>query len=161
MLLRHVARPLLAAPFVLDGLDAALRPARHVVAAEATVEKLSARVPSVPPVSRRNLTLAVRVHGAVTAVAGLALAFHKSPRSAALLLAALTAPLAIADEPFTGRPETRRDRAKPFVHDLGLLGAALLAAADTEGRPGVVWRVRSARVRRHAVHDAVAEATAE
>lgn len=150
MLLRHVARPLLAVPFVVDGLGAALRPSEHVEAAAAAADEIAGVAPGVPRLSRRQLTLAVRAHGVATAVAGVLLALHKAPRTAALALVALTLPLVVANEPFTSSGPARSQRAPRFVRNLGAVGAALLAAADTEGRPGVLWRVEHARVNRDA-----------
>ena len=158
MLLRHLARPLLAVPFVYDGVSAALRPAPHVEVAEAALDQVGAVVPAVREATRGRVTLIVRAHGALTAVAGLCLAVHKAPRTAALVLAALTAPLALANQPVTRGPGARDERAGRFVKALGLTGAALLAAADTEGRPGVRWRVRHARDEKHARDAAVDEA---
>ncbi|MGC5167807.1 DoxX family membrane protein [Luteimicrobium sp. DT211] len=158
MLLRHLARPLLAVPFVYDGVSAALRPAPHVEVAEATLDQVGAFVPGVREATRGRVALVVRAHGALTAVAGLLLAVNKAPRTAALALAALTAPLAVAYQPVTREPGRRDERAGRFVKALGLTGAALLAAADTEGRPGVRWRVEHAREERHVRHAAVDDA---
>jgi uncharacterized membrane protein YphA (DoxX/SURF4 family) len=158
MLLRHLARPLLAVPFVYDGVSAALRPAPHVEVAEAALDQVGAVVPAVREATRGRVALVVRVHGALTAVAGLLLAVHKAPRTAALVLAGLTAPLALANQPVGRGPGSRDERTGRFVKALGLTGATLLAAADTEGRPGVQWRVRHARDERHARHAAVDEA---
>jgi len=158
MLLRHLARPLLAVPFVYDGVSAVLHPAPHVEVAQAALDQMGTVVPAVREATLGRVTLVVRAHGAATAVAGLFLAFHKAPRTAALVLAALTAPLAAASQPVTGGPGPRGERATRFTKALGLTGAALLAAADTEGRPGVRWRVQHARDERHARHEAVDEA---
>lgn len=158
MLLRHVARPLLAAPFVLDGLSAATRPGPHVEAAAAAADEIAGVAPGVPRLSRTQLTLLVRAHGAATAAAALLLAFHKAPRTAALALAALTVPLAVANEPFSRGTAPRTERVARFVRNLGSVGVALLVAADTEGRPGVRWRVEHARTERAARHDAVDQA---
>ncbi len=161
MLLRHLARPLLAVPFVYDGVSAALRPAPHVEVAETALDQVGAVVPAIRQATRGRVALVVRAHGALTAVAGLLLAINKAPRTAALALAALTAPLAVAYQPVTRGPGARDQRTARFVKALGLTGAALLAAADTEGRPGVRWRVQHARDERHTRHDAVDEAVRE
>jgi uncharacterized membrane protein YphA (DoxX/SURF4 family) len=161
VLLRHVARPLLAAPFVYDGLSAALRPAAHVDAAAAAAEEVSGLVPSVPQVSRTQLGILVRAHGLLTAVAGVCLALNKAPRTAALALAGLSVPLAVANEPFTSHGAARTERTPRFVRNLGAIGAALVAGVDYEGRPGVRWRVAKAREQRAAVHAARDEAESE
>jgi uncharacterized membrane protein YphA (DoxX/SURF4 family) len=160
VLLRHVARPLLAAPFVYDGLSAALRPAAHVDAAAAAADEVAAIVPTAPRVSRTQLGILVRVHGVLTAAAGVCLALHKAPRLAALALAVLTAPLAVANEPFTSHGAARTERAPRFIRNLGAMGAALIAAADHEGKPGMRYRVARARQERAAVHAARAQGAA-
>jgi len=165
MLLRRIARPLLASWFVSEGLDAARRPTAHVAFARPAVDELLARTSSVPRPSDAQLRTIVQVHGAATAAAGLALAFGKAPRTAALLLAALTLPVAAASMPgrkSAGTPtEVRRARWERFVRSLAFAGAALLAGADNEGRPGVSWRLADARDRASARASDLASAAAE
>ncbi|WP_265521860.1 DoxX family membrane protein [Oerskovia flava] len=151
MLLRHVARPMLACWFIYDGAQAALRPAEHVRAAREGIElvtdtgDLGERVGLDTRLSDRQVSSLVRVHGVATVVAGLFLATGKAPRVAALTLAGLAVPLAVANQPFTGGEATRAERTAKFAKNLGAIGAALIAGADYEGRPGVQWRVAKAR----------------
>jgi uncharacterized membrane protein YphA (DoxX/SURF4 family) len=145
MLLRHVARPMLASWFVYDGLQAALKPAEHVRAARSGVELVEKSAGIAAPLSEKQVATLVRAHGAATAVAGLFLAVGKAPRTAALTLAALTVPLAVVNQPFTGGEATRAERTRKFVANVGAIGAALIAGADYEGRPGVQWRLEKAR----------------
>ena len=68
-LLRAFARPMLAASFVIDGVDAIARPQRHV-------EKLEKVMPTfekagLPPLLTSDATMLTRVSGAVSVVAGL------------------------------------------------------------------------------------------
>ncbi|MFP3714410.1 DoxX family protein [Puerhibacterium sp. TATVAM-FAB25] len=144
MLLRRFARPLLATSFVYDGVQAALHPAEHTAAAREGAALATERL-GVKPLSDAQLTLCVRVHGAATALAGLLLGLGKAPRTAALALAALTVPLAVVNQPFTSKGAERQARTTRFVRNLGAVGAALIAGVDTEGRPGVAWRVSHAR----------------
>ena len=158
MLLRHIARPLFASWFVSEGYDAARRPEAHAMRARATVARVARLVPRGAlggaldryrePTTAQLVTL-VRAHGAATAAAGAMLAAGKAPRTAALALAALTAPLILANLPFPERPvldkEARRDRWDRLVRAVAFTGGALLAGADYEGRPGVAWRVAKAR----------------
>ena len=145
MLLRHVARPMLASWFVYDGLQAALRPAEHVRAARSGVELVEKSAGIEAPLSEKQVATLVRAHGAATALAGLFLAVGKAPRTAALTLAALTVPLAVVNQPFTSGGATRTERTRKFVANVGAIGAALIAGADYEGRPGVQWRLERAR----------------
>ncbi|WP_425956374.1 DoxX family membrane protein [Xylanimonas sp. McL0601] len=147
MLLRRIARPLLAAPFVYDGVQAALHPAEHVAAARGLADKVTDRL-GVKRLTDANLSLAVRVHGGYTAVLGVALGAGFLPRLASLELASITAPLAVVHQPFTAKGPDRAERMQKFVRTIGYVGAALLAGFDTEGRPGISWRVRNARRQR-------------
>ena len=149
MLLRRFARPLLASWFVTEGLDAARRPSAHIAFARPAVDSLLEKTSGLPRPTDTQLQVIIQAHGAATALAGLALALGKAPRTAALLLAALTLPLAAASMP--GRkgeavsPEVRRERRDRLVRSLAFTGAALLTGVDTEGRPGVSWRLAKAR----------------
>lgn len=149
MLLRRFARPLLASWFVTEGLDAARRPSSHVAFARPAVDALLEKTSGLPRPSEGQLRTIIQAHGAATALAGLALALGRAPRTAALVLAALTLPLAAASMP--GRKgeklseEVRAERRDRFVRSLAFTGAALLAGVDTEGRPGVSWRLEKAR----------------
>jgi len=145
MLLRHLARPMLASWFVYDGVQAALKPAEHVRAARSGVALVERGAGTEVPLSDAQVSALVRAHGAATAVAGLFLAVGKAPRTAALTLAALTVPLAVVNQPFTAGEATRAERTRKFVTNVGAIGAALIAGADYEGRPGVQWRLEKAR----------------
>ncbi|MGP7959912.1 DoxX family membrane protein [Sanguibacter sp. A247] len=144
MLVRRLARPMLASWYVHDGLDAVRTPAPHVAVARPVADRVTSALGR-PPVPERTLTWAVRAHGAATIVAGLGLALGRAPRSSAAALAALTLPLAVAQQPMTSPRSLDKSRLTPFVHALGGLGAAVLTAVDLEGRPGVAWRVDKAR----------------
>jgi uncharacterized membrane protein YphA (DoxX/SURF4 family) len=175
MLVRRIARPLLATVFVADGVDALRHPDAHVDRAEEAYGLLASRV-DLPPVERRRMTTAVRVHGAAVTVAAAALAVGRAPRTAALALALLTAPVALAHAPWpdtsssAGRLErlraagSRGEGLDRFLRDLSLVGATLIAAVDLEGRPGLLWRAGHARVDRATTKEArtaVAEARRE
>jgi uncharacterized membrane protein YphA (DoxX/SURF4 family) len=144
MLLRRIARPLLAAPFVYDGVQAALHPAEHVEAARGLTDKVTDRA-GVKRLTDEQLTVAVRVHGGLTAALGVALAAGFFPRVASLKLAALTAPLAVVHQPFGSKGPERTEKTGRFVRAVGSVGAALIAGVDTQGKPGVSWRVKQAR----------------
>jgi uncharacterized membrane protein YphA (DoxX/SURF4 family) len=144
MLLRRLARPMLAAPFVYDGVQAALHPAEHVAAARGLTDQVTERL-GTGRLTDDQLTLAVRVHGGLTAVLGVALGAGFFPRVASLQLAALTVPLAVVHQPFTTKGPDRKTRTQAFVRHLGSIGAALIAGVDYQGRPGFSWRVDHAR----------------
>jgi uncharacterized membrane protein YphA (DoxX/SURF4 family) len=183
MLLRRIARPLFASWFLSEGIDAVRHPGPHVEVARGALDRVAAVVPAgslgsferYRHPSDKELTLVVRAHGAATTVAAVLLATGKAPRTAALVLAGLTLPLAAADAPdLPHRPTLRRGtsgagsghdevaraekkvRTQRFVRSLAFAGGALLAAADTAGRPGLAWRVEHARATRAAAEKATA-----
>lgn len=145
MLLRRLARPLLAVPFVYDGLSAALRPAEHTAAAREGADTVT-RTLGLDPLDDTQVSLVVRAHGAATVVAGVLLAVGRAPRTAALTLAALTAPLAVVNQPFTTKGPARQEKTAKFVRNLGSVGAAVIAGIDLEGRPGVSYRIGQKRL---------------
>ncbi|WP_116114185.1 DoxX family protein [Austwickia chelonae] len=140
-LVRRVARPALAAIFVTGGIDALRNPGTRSELARPVVETLSGLtgLPNDP-------ALMVRVNGAIMAIAGLALATGRMPRAAGGLLAASLIPTTYAAHAFWKEedPATRRQQSLHFQKNLGLLGGVLLAAVDTSGKPGLVWRARQA-----------------
>jgi len=158
VLLRRLARPLFASWFVSEGLQVLRHPAPHAERASGALTTLRRRLPDgslggaldEPPSDRQLLTLS-QVHGAALVVAGAALAVGRAPRTAALVLAVLTAPLVVADAvqlaEDRGDPSARRARRERLVRTLAFTGGAVLVGADYEGRPGVRWRVSDARDR--------------
>ena len=111
----------------------------------------------------------MRANGAVMVGAGSLLALGRLPRLASTVLAATLVPTTIAAHPYWQEqdPEVRARQSIQFLKNLGLLGGLLLAAVDTEGRPGLAYRAhmvndsahRTARqTRREAQHLAHAAA---
>ena len=89
--------------------------------------------------------LVVRAAGGITVGAGLLLALGKLPRLSALAIV-LTAPAVQNSQPFWKEKdaELRRAQRDTFLKNLGIVGGALLATVDTEGRPSLAWRGRRA-----------------
>lgn len=162
MLLRRAARPLFASWFISEGLDVVRHPSAHADEARGALTTLLGRLPSSVrqgpagevigyELTDRQLTTVVQVHGAALAGAGILLALNKAPRTAALALAALTAPLVLVNLPRKRGTESKTERAarrERFVRALAFTAGAVLAAADYEGRPGIAWRVQRARLER-------------
>jgi len=150
VLLRRIARPLFASWFLSEGVDALRSPAPHVAAARSAVD----RVEKVAPGTRvaltdAQLTAAVRAHGAAVALAATLLAVGKAPRTAALALAGLTAPLVVADLPQrVETPAEKNARRERLVRTLAFTAGAVLVAADRQGRPSLRWRLEDAHDRR-------------
>jgi uncharacterized membrane protein YphA (DoxX/SURF4 family) len=91
-------------------------------------------------------TTLVRLHGAVQFGAGVLLASGYLRRPAAAVLAASLIPATITRHPIwtSDEPGRRRRQQVHLLKDLGLLGALLMAAGDTEGRPNLGLRARQA-----------------
>lgn len=143
--LRLVARPMLAAAFLADGLDAVRHPEAHV----ASMERIR---PAITKVTERlglpdDPALLVRVSGAVTVAASIALAKGKAPRLAAFTLAAIAAPVAIMKYPVWAAHGSiqRHEYLQGALRSAALLGGLLIAGADTAGKPSLGWRVDHAR----------------
>lgn len=198
MPVRRIARPMFAAWFVSEGVETFRRPEPHAARAEATWRELGRHVDLPPTPAADRFTTLVRAHGAAMAIAGLMLALGRAPRTAALTLAALAAPLVLVNQPFgasarivatagetasakesgqetrtrfgrpigaTGGVSTASVRAggvnraamrERFVRTVSMVGGALIAGLDTEGRPGVAWRASHARLDRANAREAKA-----
>ena len=166
-LVRRVARPLLAAMFVAGGLDQLKHPGRKADTARPLIEKFAPAV-GLPD----DTELLVRANGAVMVGAGSLLALGKLPRLASTVLAATLVPTTVAAHSFWQEqdPEVRAKQKVQFLKNLGLLGGLLLAAVDTEGKPGLAYRAhmvnasahraarQTRREARHVAHAAAREA---
>ena len=160
MLLRRIARPMFASSFVIEGIDVLRHPGPHAELARVGLSPVLDRLPATSRVSSlrtpstRQLITLVRIHAAAVTVAGLLLALGKAPRTAALALAALTLPSAAVSLPLpllnSVDSAPSKDRRRRLIHQVSMAGGALLAGIDTEGRPGVGWRVSHARSERAA-----------
>lgn len=138
---RRLARPLLAATFVASGVDQ-LRNARQTAdQLQPVLQRAGSIVPQASVVTDNEMLVA-RMVGAVQVGAGVMLAAGKFPRISALVLAKMAAINAIVEyrNADQATPEGRRLRRSQLLKNLGLVGAGLLAAVDTAGRPGLAWR---------------------
>jgi putative oxidoreductase len=143
-IVRRLARPLLAASFVERGLDAVRHPGPHVEATAALLARVG------PPLHLPNdPVLVVRASGGLMAASGLMLATGRAPRLSALVAALTLVPTTTASHAFWQEkdPVARREQRVHFLKNVSLMGAALLAAVDTEGQPGLAWRTRDASKR--------------
>jgi uncharacterized membrane protein YphA (DoxX/SURF4 family) len=144
---RAVARPLLSAIFITSGMKALRNPEPLVPGAQPVADRMLPLVRKVAPAqigdripeSTKNL---VRLNGALHLVGGLALASGTGRRLGATLLAATLVPTTLAEHRFWEAKDKaeRAEQRDHFVKNLGLFGGLLLAAVDTEGKPGIAWR---------------------
>jgi putative oxidoreductase len=147
MLVRRIARPLLAAPFVYGGISTLRKPQDRVPGARPVVEKITATADKQLPVQLpRDVEQYVKANAAVQVGAGSLLALGRFPRLTSLLLAGSTVPTTLAGHRFWEEqdPKVRFEKIAHFVKNLGMLGGLLLAAVDTEGKPSVGYRARRA-----------------
>ncbi|MFR9729091.1 DoxX family protein [Saccharopolyspora sp. MS10] len=150
MLIRRLARPLLASVFIYGGVNSLRHTKAHAEGARPLWEKTIARCEdSLPEQVPTDVETLVRVDGVVKIVAGAMLATGRSPRLAALALAGSVVPTTLAGHAFWEKidPRERAAEQTQFVKNLSLLGGLLLAAVDTEGKPSVAYRARHGAAR--------------
>lgn len=147
MIMRRIARPLLAAVFVSGGIEQLRNPKPPMQAAEPVVDKTVGQVqdklPDQVPTDTESL---VKLDAMVKIGAGLALALGKFPRLASLLLAGSLIPTTAAGHRFweSEDPQERAQQQIHFLKNLGLLGGLMIAAGDTHGKPSLAWRAKHA-----------------
>jgi uncharacterized membrane protein YphA (DoxX/SURF4 family) len=147
VILRRVARPLLASTFIFGGISALRDAQAHAKAAEPFLddafEKLEGVLPDAVP--RDPVTL-VRMDATVKIGAGLALATGKAPRLASLLLLGSLVPTTLSMYRFweVREPAERQQQMIQFIKNASVGGGLLLAVADTGGKPSLGWRARRA-----------------
>ena len=165
-LVRRVARPMLAAIFVVQGLEQL----RHPAALKAKVAPFAEQV--APLGLPNDPELLVRANGATMVGGGALLATGHLPRVAALALVGSLVPTTYVGHRFweESDPATRTTQRIGFLKNLGLIGGLLLASVDTEGKPGLAYRAclagssakraakQTRREAKHAAHAARREA---
>ncbi|MFI6758165.1 DoxX family protein [Micromonospora sp. NPDC050417] len=139
---RTVARTLLSGIFVVNGAQAVADPKPFAVRAERVTDRVAPTLTRINPRIPTDPASLVRINGAVQLVGGLMLATGFLARPAALALAGTLVPTTLAGHAYwtENDPAQRRQQRTDLVRNLGLLGGLLLAAVDTEGRPGLRWR---------------------
>ncbi|BEL10678.1 hypothetical protein Q0Z83_088690 [Actinoplanes sichuanensis] len=144
---------MLASIFVVDGIRTLARPDSRVEAVRPLTDRVTPLIERADPRLPTDPRTLVRIKAVTDVVAGLALATGRFTRPAAGVLAAGLVPHALTEK-------GDRDH---LLRTLGLLGGLLLAAVDTQGRPGIQYRTshaidRSQRSVRRAVRTARREA---
>jgi putative oxidoreductase len=150
MLVRRIARPLLAAPFIALGVDALRNPGKRVEMAQPVVDKMTDVADKALPVQLpKDAEQWVKINAGVMVGAGSLLGLGRLPRLSALLLTGSMVPTTLAGHRFweVDEPQGRMQQKIHFLKNLGLVGALLLAAVDTEGKPSVGYRARRAAKR--------------
>jgi uncharacterized membrane protein YphA (DoxX/SURF4 family) len=169
---RAAARALLGALFVTSGARTLARPDAMVPRAKLVTDRLGPALERVSPRVPTDPRSLVLLNAAAQVAGGLLLVRGRFSRPAAAVLAGSLVPTTLAGHPFWtyGDATERRAQQVQFMKNMGLLGGLLLAAADTQGRPGLRWRTthavghtrrsisRAARTTRRAAHTARREA---
>ena len=153
---RLIARPMLASIFVVGAANALKNPTAAAAKAEPVTDRL------VPAAKRAGIplpedpTTLVRINAAVQIAAGLSLATGRAPRISSAVLAASLIPTTAAGHRFweVSDPAQRSQQSLHFFKNVSVLGGLIIAAGDTDGKPGVAWRARRAAkdARREARH---------
>jgi putative oxidoreductase len=147
---RLVARPMLASIFVAGPLNALKDTEGHAVKAKPVTDRV---VPVIERVGERvgvpvpnDPKTWIRVNAVVQLVAAAGLATGRAPRASAAVLAGTLVPTTLAGHRFWDEtdPTAKKMQRIQFFKNLTMLGGLIIAAGDTDGKPGVAWRTRHA-----------------
>jgi len=161
---RSAAHAMLASIFVASGIQVLLDPDSKADSAKRVTDRIGPLIEKIDPRLPSDTRSLIRIKAGVDVVAGLLLASGRLTRPAALALAVNTVPTTLAAHPFWTLPKAERTAHQThFLKNLGLIGGLLLAAADTQGKPGLKYRTshavdRSQRGMKRAVRTARREA---
>ena len=146
MLIRRIARPMLATTFITRGVDALRSPKPAADAARPTLEGLAKLPEPVGPNIPTNAETVAKVTAGVQIGAGLLLAWGKLPRVSSAALAVSVVPGSLGGHAFWNETDPVRKAAerRALISDVGLIGGLIIASVDTEGRPSLGWRGRRA-----------------
>jgi len=153
---RLIARPMLSSIFLVGAVGALKNTSASATKAAPITDRLvplARKAAPQLPIPEDPATL-VRINAGVQIAAALALATGRMPRTSAAVLAASLVPTTAAGHRFweVEDPAQRTQQKLHFFKNVSLVGGLIIAAGDTDGRPGVAWRAR------HAAKDARREA---
>lgn len=141
-LMRTLARPLLASPFIVDGLSAVTHPHSHVErtrdlteACEPILGRLGVKL------GERQLIKATRTMGMVSIAAGTGLALGIAPRPCAAILCVLSVPVTLVN----ASSSVKHGQSGDFARRIAMTGAMAIASADRAGVPSTAWRFNAWR----------------
>jgi uncharacterized membrane protein YphA (DoxX/SURF4 family) len=134
-IIRTIARPLVAAPFMVTGLETLRNPAPRAEKVAPTLKPLADRVSWLPSKDPETL---VRIQGAISLGAGALFTLGRFQRLTTLLLAAEMVPALLTEHRFWKEddPDRRVTERALMLKNAGLFGALLYAgAAPSRHRP--------------------------
>ncbi len=146
MLIRRIARPLLSAVFIGQGVETLRNPTVGAEAAQPAMEGLRQLPDPVGTKVPTDPETFARINAAVQISGGLLLATGKVPRVASAVLAFTVIPGSLGHHQFWSETDSARkaEKRRGFLTDISLLGGLIIAAADTAGKPSLGWRGRQA-----------------
>jgi uncharacterized membrane protein YphA (DoxX/SURF4 family) len=134
-IIRTIARPLVAAPFMVTGLETLRNPAPRADRVAPALKPLADRVSWLPSKDPETL---VRIQGAISLGAGTLFALGRFQRLTTLLLAAEVVPALLTEHQWWKEddPDQRAVQRALMLKNAGLFGALLYAgAAPSRHRP--------------------------
>jgi putative oxidoreductase len=141
---RLIARPMLASIFIVGGATALKNTSASATRAAPVTDKVVPLAKKAGIPLPENPETLVRINAGIQITAGLALATGRAPRLSAAVLAASLIPTTAAGHRFW-EVEDKAQRSQQKLHffkNLSVMGGLIIAAGDTEGKPGVAWRTR-------------------
>ncbi|WP_118915318.1 DoxX family protein [Mycobacterium shigaense] len=149
MVIRRIARPLLSAAFIGQGINSLLNPKTAAEAAAPTVDGLQSQPDPIGSNIPSNPQTVAQINATVQIGGGLLLASGRLPRVASAALAFTVLPANLGPHSFWNEPDPqlKADKRQQFLTDLSLVGGLLIASADTAGKPSLGWRGRRAAER--------------
>jgi len=140
-LVRRIARPLLAAPFIFEGVRTALHPEREIDVYPQAFDAVDSAIAKTSAPGFLDARTVVRAAGVVAAGAGALYATNRCPRAAAVtLLLTTSVGWAGRKKVWELRGEELTSEIQSILTDAGLLGGVLLAVVDHDGRPSLGYR---------------------
>lgn len=148
--MRRIARPLLAAAFIGQGVEALRRPQEASRTARPAFEGLKGMPDEIAAKVPSDVETFAKANALVQIGGGLLLASGRLPRVAAAVLAGTVIPGSAGGHLFWTEPDPQRraEQRQALLTDVSLIGGLMIAAFDTEGKPSLGWRAR--RAARHA-----------
>lgn len=146
--IRTLARPLVAAPFVISGLETLRDPGPRAEQVAPTIKPIVDRLDWLPTKEPEAL---VRLQGALSLGTGAMLATGKYKRLTTVLLAGQMIPALLTEHRYWTEddPERRESERSHLLKNAGLFGALLLVATEPQRHPRAAalrQQMRDARI---------------
>ncbi|WP_017935429.1 DoxX family protein [Nocardioides sp. Iso805N] len=143
---RTIARPLLASIFVVGPINTLRNSSGAAKKAELVTDPLIRLAQRAGIPIPQNPETLVKINAGVQLAAGLCLATGRFPRLSAAVLATSLVPTTVVGHDFWNEsdPAVRRQQQIQLAKNLSLLGGLIIAAGDTDGKPGVAWLAKHA-----------------